>query len=100
MKKIIFTILIFALVFTFVFSISASAQGEDIASDTDNTLSNAVQDTIDSEDATFFGRIWEAVTSEKNGILDRVLDLSILAGFAILGRVVNKFKSRSIFNNI
>ena len=100
-KKILLTVFAFTLILMLAFSVFASAQGVDSEINGEETIinsagasSNAVQDTQEVSNATFLGRIWEAVTSEKNGILDRALDIVILVGFAILGKVISKLKGK------
>lgn len=100
-NRILFTVLIFALTLMLAFSVFASAQGVETENDGEATEGNgvvgseySVQHAEEEENATFLGRIWEAVTSEKNGILDRALDIVILVGFAILGKVISKLKGK------
>ena len=94
MKKIIFAILSVVLMLTLIFSVSVFAEDTESTADISETSANAVTDDEAGEDVNFLDRMFDALTSEKNGILDRVLNIVILVAFAVLGKIVASLKSK------
>lgn len=92
MKKILFVITIIAL--TLVFPLTAFATDEETATDAPESVENMPTGDEETEDVTLVDRLWEAFTSEKNGILDRAIDLVILIGFAVLAKVASSLKKK------
>lgn len=94
MKKIVFTIISAILMLTLIFSVSVFATGEESATEGHQGPSNVVTDENEEGEVTFLDRMWDALTSEKNGILDRVLNIIILVAFAVLGKIIATLKSK------
>lgn len=94
MKKILFAILSAILIFTLVLPLTVCAvDGEDTATPAETS---EYLDTGDEEgaDVTLGDRLWEAFTSEKNGILDRSIDIIILVAFAVMAKLASSLKNR------
>ena len=94
MKKILFAILSAILVFTLVLPLAASAvDGEETETPAETEEYIDVGDE-EGVEATLLDRLWEAFTSEKNGILDRSIDIVILVAFAVMAKIASSLKNK------